>query len=238
MQSNRLQAIVAGTLGYSSTMKEKERMEKFKEATEVIRQVDKGEILDSPVVDIIRTTMIGIKAFNHMKEDLEDHMEEAAKKLPVADWVSQPDQRGFAYLFLAIVIGETGNLSNYANPAKVWRRLGCMPWTFEGETRMGSTWRYTKGLPSEEWVKFGYSKRRRSIAYLIGQNIKMQNKGIYRARFDEAKLKYQEAHPDYKKGRCDRHGMLVATKLLLKNLWIEWQRKVNPNFKFTPWHDS
>lgn len=242
MQENRLTAIVAGTLGYRSGLEEKERTKLFKQAAAVIDSVVEGKG-ESPLKSVILTTMVGINAFNEMKRELEKLMTKAAKKLAVAAWVEQPEQRGFGMLFLAIVIGETGDLSNYANPAKVWRRMGCAPWTFNGETKMGCTWRCGKEgrLPSEEWEAFGYSPRRRSIAYLIGEGIVKQNTmrgrggdpageadgahtGPYRARYDAAKVKAKEAHPDWSAKRCHLHGMLLATKLLLKNLWVEWNR--------------
>jgi hypothetical protein len=224
MQATRLQAVVAGTLGYHSGMPEKDREKKFTEAAAAIRAVADGAT-NHPLRSVIQVTLVGIDAFNEMKANLEREMVKLAKQLPAAPWVEHPDQRGFGYLFLAIVIGETGDLSNYANPAKVWRRLGCAPWSFGDRTQMGATWRSGAGgkLPASEWEAFGYSPRRRSIAFLIGQNMKMQNQGgPYRARFDETKAKIQAAHPDYSKLRCDRHGMLLATKLLLKNLWIKW----------------
>ena len=91
--------------------------------------------------------------------------------------------------------------------------------------------------------------RKRSIAYLIGEGFMKQNgSGPYRRRFDEAKAKAMANRPDWTncktcnglgksakgtkceacsgKGklamRCHKHGMLLATKLLLKNLWAEW----------------
>lgn len=227
MQATRLQAIVAGTLGYSSGMKEKDREEKFREASAVIKRIADGEEDDHPLADVVKITLIGIDAFNTAKDGLEKQMIACAKQLPVAKWVEQKDQRGFGLLFLAIVIGETGDLCNYANPAKVWRRLGCAPWTFNGQTLMGATWRgqgkSLGKLPKDEWSRFGYSPRRRSIAYLIGEGMVKQNgEGPYRTRYDEMKAKCQQEHPDYPKMRCHRHGMLLATKLLLKNLWIEW----------------
>lgn len=247
MQANRLQAIVAGTLGYHSGMPEKERTKKFTEATAVIKRVVDGD--DShPLTSVIRTTLVGINAFNKIKADLEKSMCALADQLPVAEWCKKPEQRGFgtsSRLFLAIVIGETGDLSNYPNPAKVWRRLGCAPWSFDGKTQMGATWRSGKGgkLPSDEWEKFGYSPRRRSIAFLIGEGIVKQNGaskdgdsdvetdssihrpcGPYRKRYDEAKTAFKANHPDYSDLRCHRHAMLLATKLLLKNLWIEWNK--------------
>jgi hypothetical protein len=223
MQSNRLQAIVAGTLGYCTTMTKEERAKKFIEASAKIKAIEE-EGADHPLKPIVLTTLIGINAFEAQKDAIEKNMLQYAKKLPIKAWVEKPEQRGFGLLFLAIVIGETGDLANYANPAKVWKRLGCAPLIFNGKTAMGATWRRGKEgkLPSEEWEKFGYSPRRRSIAYLIGEGLMKQNHSIYRARYDEAKATFQAAHPDYKKLRCHLHGMLLATKLFLKMLWIEW----------------
>ncbi len=247
MQANRLQAIIAGTLGYASNMEEKARQKKFVEASTLIKDITDGKA-EHPFSGIVRMTMVGIDAFNEMKEKLEKEMKSAANKLPVAEWVEQPEQRGFGLLFLAIVIGETGDLSTYTNPGKVWRRMGCAPWTFDGKTLMGATWRSGKygKLPAEQWDAFGYSPRRRSIAYLIGEGICKQNgpdseemaakkaakgvkpnliQGPYHLRYKEAKAKLRAEHPDektYPDLRCHRHGMLLATKLLLKRLWMTW----------------
>lgn len=226
MNANRLQAIVAGTLGFDSKMPEKERKKVFANASALIDLVSKGEA-ESPLKTLILTSLIGIDAFDDMKTAIEKEMVKLAKTLPAAKWVAKHEQRGFGLLFLAIVIGETGDLGNYANPGKVWRRLGCAPWTFEGKTAMGATWRAGKEgkLPASEWEQFGYSPRRRSIAYLIGEGIVKQNQdGPYRKRYDEAKEKCQKLHPDFKPLRCHLHGMLLATKLLLRELWCEWNK--------------
>ena len=157
---------------------------------------------------------------------------------------------------LAIVAAEAGDLCNYANPGKLWKRLGCAPFTDEritGKTLMGSTWKSKRegSLDADQWQEFGYSPRRRSISYLFGENIIKNNQdGPYRKRYDEAKAKAVEDHPDWIKCskcegtgknkkrtncsnckgtgivmmRCHLHGMLLATKLLLKHLWVEWNR--------------
>ena len=56
--------------------------------------------------------------------------------------------------------------------------------------------------------------------------------GPYRARYDEAKAKAKEAHPDWTPGHCDLHAMLLATKLLVKHLWVAWNKKpaVDPRY--------
>jgi len=253
MMANRLQATVAGTLGYRSGLKESERTAVFREASKLIKQIVDGEVA-SNLKGIVLATTEAIKGFNNNKKFLEKQMLAFAKQLPVAPWVEHVDQRGFGLPFLAIVIGETGDLANYANPAKVWRRLGCAPHTFDGKTLMGATWRSGKHgkLPASEWEEFGYSPRRRSIAYLIGESLVKHNQdGPYRKRYDETKLGASRKHPEWircpkcegtgKKGamkttcgackgtgevwmHCHLHGMLLATKRLLRNLWIEWNK--------------
>lgn len=244
MQANRLQAIVAGCLGYSSGMEEKDRKRKFAEAGAVITQVLDGHA-EPPFASIIRISSVGIDGFVDAEKRIEKAMVKLARQLPVAEWVNQPEQKGFGMQSLATIVGECGNLSNYANPAKVWRRMGCAPREFNGHTLMGATWRSKKYgiLPAEEWAGYGYSPRRRSIAYMIGEALLKQNRNIrvgegslesdltssgpYLLRYEQAKSRMAEAHEGdelYPPQRCHRHGMLCATKLLLKNLWIEWRR--------------
>lgn len=309
MIANRLQATVAGYRGYSSNQEEKVRRQRFAEASNIIQQIGKGTITEAPYLEIVRTTLLSITGFNQAIARLEKQMLAFAKQLPVVAWVQAPEQRGFGVLFLGIVIGETGDLAGYTNPAKVWKRLGCAPFVADGQTHMGATWRAGREgkLSAEQWAAFGYSPRRRSIAYLIGEGLCKQNflrggvcgvtegptafeeadeghhvtkqalvseetdekvdetgveledgedgegngvnglsvAGPYRLRYLEAKVRAYATHPEWDwspclvckgKGKscstcggtgqkCKRahlHGMLLATKLLLKNLWIEW----------------
>lgn len=227
MVANRLQATIAGTIGYHSGLKESERAKLFTEAGKLIKRVRAGEE-KSDHEPLILTTAQAIDGFEEMRKSIEKEMKSLANQLPVIDWVNDSQQRGFGVLFLAIVIGETGDLANYANPGKVWRRMACAPWTKNDETLMGATWRcrsksktQTK-LHAADWEEYGYSPRRRSISYLIGEGLVKQNKSIYRERYEIKKEELAEKHSDYNKMRCHLHGMLLATKLLLKNLWIEW----------------
>jgi hypothetical protein len=232
---NQLRATVAVHLGYVGGGEEKaSRTEKFEAADALIDRVDAGG--DDPALgDLIRANLIAVRGdkklhvhgFQDKLDGLDKELEKLAARLPVAAWVKAADQRGFGLKSMGVVVGECGDLANYANPAKVWKRMGCAPWQFNGETRMGSTWKSGKEgkLPGEEWERFGYSPRRRSVMYVIGENLLKLNRGPYRARYDGAKATIQAAHPDYSKMRCHRHGMLLAVKLLLKNLWVEWNRR-------------
>lgn len=250
MQANRLQAIIAGTIGYHSGMSEPDRKKIFAEASAIIKDIEARRNMTHPLCGIVRVTLTGINAFNDMKDGIESEMRRFVYQLPIIEWVNHKDQLGFGELFLAQVIGECGDLRRFANPAKVWRWMGCAPWSFEGQTLMGATWRSGQRgkLPAEEWTKFKYNPRRRSIAYLIGEGLMKQNlktkktendddddndddkkkkkevlwRGPYRERYDTARATFAEKNPDYTKKHCQLHGMLCATKLLLKNLWREW----------------
>lgn len=176
MQDVRLQHVIAGTLGYESDLSEANRKRMFSEARRIIKEVGEGS-LQHEYSEVILPTLIGIDAFNKQQKLLERQMRKLVRKLPVAKWIEQPEQNGVSLQMLAVIIGETGDLSNYDRPCKMWKRMGCAPHTFRGKTRMGSTWRSGKEgkLPSGEWEDYGYCPRRRSISYLVGEGLVKQN---------------------------------------------------------------
>ena len=238
MLANRLQATVACEYGdYKTALAEKERIKAFAEAGKIVKQIVSGEI-ESPLKRLVMITQTSIDAFEEQKKLLDKQMKKLAEELPVADWVEQPEQRGFGFGMLSVLIGETGDLHNYSNPGKMWKRMGCAPFTKDGMTLMGATWRSRSKqkirMSASDWEDFGYSPKRRSIAYLVGEGLLKQNgDGPYRERYNVKKAEMQArntpeeaAKPSkdrpYTDQRCHRHGMLLATKMLMKNLWIEW----------------
>lgn len=284
---NRLRGVVAcDELGYNPNVPKDDGEKLFAEADKLIKEVCEGK-KDCNMSPVIRNTMIGVDALLGAEAGYEKEMTKIAKTLPVASWVNAPERRGFGMLFLAIVVGECGDLNNYPTVAKLWRRMACAPWAFGEKTLMGATWKAGKEgkLPALEWEKYGYSPRRRSISYLIGLGIVKQNfmklpaggdsksvtgsrtapagtdngepepgtvPGPYRRRYEEAKAKALVNRPEWAvcavckgskrsptgKKACDNckgtgkvgkrihlHGMLLATKRLLLDLWIEWTGK-------------
>src|SRR5678815_4550370 len=131
MNENRLKAVVAGTLGYESRMSEDDRAKKFDEAGELIKQIACGEV-NHIMKSFILASNGTITSLRELCKNLEIQMEEFATQLPIAEWVSHRNQTGFGMIGLAKVVGECGNISNYANPGKVWRRMGCAPWRYDG----------------------------------------------------------------------------------------------------------
>ncbi len=276
MMMNRLRATVAGMSGYNSGMEKAEREKAFNEAGKRIKLIKDGKDEQIPLV---LTGLMAVNAFDDQKKATEKLQIQMASELSLVPWVEHPEQRGFGILFLAIVIGESGDLSNYANPAKLWKRFGCAPFEKNGENLAGATWKSRKNgkrgekLHKSDWEAYGYCPRRHAISFLIGQNMVKQNflngeasietetqnadsssvdggaehygeteddtdgvhppenesrvAGPYRRRYDETKLRFQKLHPDYPKMRCHLHGITLAAKLLLKNLWIEWNGDVN-----------
>lgn len=237
MVGNRLQAIVAGTMGYHSGLTETERKTLFTKAAALIKHILKAALIkhilkedqDHELSGIVLGHTESIDALAAMRKPIEEKMEQLAAELPVAAWVLEPKQKGFGLPSLAVVIGEAGDLSNYANPAKLWARFGCHPYEKRGETHMGSTWKSRSRKPgvvklsADDWEAFGYSPRRRSIAYLIGENLMKQNGGgPYRRRYDVKKAEAARMHDNWTPMHCHLHGMLLAAKLLLRELWAEW----------------
>ncbi len=119
-----------------------------------------------------------LEAFRKQRKDVEGWMEDAVKRLPVCEWWCSI--RGCNCLGLAIIIAETGDLSKYANPGKVWKRLGLAP----VKEKSCSTWRKEGGLTAGDWVSAGYCPRRRSVVWNVGEALIKNNKdGEYRRLF-------------------------------------------------------
>ena len=133
-------------------------------------------------------------------------MVDLASQLSVSDWIGLPEQRGIGIISLAKIVGEAGDLGNYAKPAKLWARMGLHPHTSDGETRMAGGWkRNIRKLMSGEWESYGHSPRRRSVAYLAVQGIIKGNRdGPDRQRYEREK----EAHGYFYE---DREGRKVWT---------------------------
>ena len=122
-----------------------------------------------------------LKTFDRDRKNLEDVMESLAEELPVFAWWNS--NRGCAALGLAKIVAETGNLSNYANPGKVWKRMGMAPY----KDKAASTWKKTpNALTADEWVDLGYVARRRSVMYVIG-DVLVKMGDIYRKVFLDRK---------------------------------------------------
>jgi len=155
-------------------------------------------------------------------------LEKLAKWLPVWPWVESIN--GMGALGLAQIVGEAGGLSNYANSAKLWKRLGVgmVPvgdGTFERQRSVsGRDPDKKKAAAKAERAKLhAYSPQRRAIIWNIGDAlIKKQNE--YREVYLTRKEYEAEAHPDLTPMHRHRRAQRYMEKRLLLNLWAEWRR--------------
>jgi hypothetical protein len=145
----------------------------------------------------------------------EKEMAKLAKKLPAYKWVEELN--GFGALGFAQIVAESGDLNNYANPGTLWKRMGMAP--FNG--KLPSTWRRSGGLTAQDWEAVGYSPKRRSMIFSIGDSLlKKQNE--YRELYLERKVYEEQKLPDGTKMIWHRRSQLYMEKRLLRDLWKVW----------------
>jgi hypothetical protein len=170
-----------------------------------------------PVVE----ASIGARApFEAVEKAALKRMEEAAEQLPV--WKSFGEAiRGFGPASLAVIVGEAGDLSIYANPAKLWKRMGL---AVMGDVRQGGL---AKNAPKEDWIAHGYNRQRRSRMWNIGDAIIKSNRdGEYRTLY-LARKEYELARdPEMQPIKAHRRAQRYMEKRLLRNLWAAWRQTV------------
>lgn len=142
----------------------------------------------------------------------EKEIVEAAKSLPAWAWID--GVRGVGALGFGQIIGETGDLSNYDNPAKVWKRLGLavMP---DGKAQRRSK---SKKVALEA----GFSPRRRALMWNLSSSLLKLNKGEYRRLYDERKA-YELAR-GITKSHAHKRALRYMIKRFALHLWQRWHR--------------
>jgi hypothetical protein len=215
---------------------EKAREKYNKQVLAIVKAARAGEG-DQRIVELVLTVDKGRQPFDELRAGCEKRMEELAAALPVADWIESI--RGAGLLGLATIIAETGDLSNYSNPAKVWKRLGFAPFDgYAGSTWKRETWRPRK-LTAEEWIANPFSGQRYALMHQIAiwlvnaQWISAKKAGadegkpngpygeVYAAR----RAHTAKTHPDWSKGHSRMDGVRVAMKAFLKDLHVEWRKR-------------
>ena len=155
--------------------------------------------------------------FHKLRMEAEGRMKKLSVKLQVYPWVQSV--MGFGELGLAQIVAEAGNLENYANPAKLWKRFGLAPYNGHAP----SSWRMGRcgKLTAKEWEDAGYSPRRRSIMFVIGDSL-IKKQGFYRNLYLWRKQREKEKTPDQPKMAHHRRAQRYVEKRLLRNLWQAW----------------
>ena len=158
----------------------------------------------------------GIAPFMEIEGRAERQMKGLARTLPGSAFVAVT--RGFGEVSFARIIGETGPLHIYANPAKVWKRLGLG--LVGGE-------RQRRHRDPVLAAAHGYNPRRRSVSWvamnaLLRCQAMTPEPGPYRVLYDQAKERYL-ARPGWTRMHAHRAAARYAEKRLIRNLWRAWR---------------
>lgn len=141
----------------------------------------------------------------------EKAMGKLAKTLPVWGWVD--GIKGFGALGLAQIIGECGALNLYANPAKIWKRMGLA--VFDGKAQH-------RTKDKEKAIVMGYSPARRCIMFCIGDSL-IKKKNKYREIYLDRKVIEEQKAPLLTKMVWHRRAQRYMEKRLLRDLWRAWR---------------
>ena len=232
-------------LGWSKVLPKADRDAIAKQAADMLNageKIAKGKDVDRPegfdeLEGIIMAALMARDPFNRVEKDASKAMDKLAVSLPVWEWAD--GIRGFGPVSLAIIIAETGDLFNYSNPAKVWKRMGV---GIVGDIRQGGLANTAK---REDWIEHGYSRTRRSRLWNIGDALVKGNRdGRYRTIYLERK-EYEAAKAkaeglivapsasipkgkaaEYRShGHIHRRAQRYMEKRLLRDLWNTWNRR-------------
>lgn len=137
----------------------------------------------------------------------EREMIRVASGLPLADWVKQV--RGLGMLGFAQIMAEAGDLSNYAGPAKLWKRFGVAVINGEGQRRHKD---------KELAALHGFSPSRRAVLAVIGDSMVKQGRE-YREVYLARKEYEATTSPDLPPIAHHRRAKRYMEKRLLRDLW-------------------
>jgi hypothetical protein len=239
-QTNAVTAFVRTTLGFSTFMQEAERDKIAARARRIVAAAMSGKPQSADDVDHfllveadIAVCVAALKPFQLRRNEIEKEMRELATSLPVWSTFAL-GVKGFGPTGLAVMIAETGDLNNYPNFRKVWKRLGLMPY----EGKACSTWRSKGGMPEGGWEKVGYSPRRRAEIYgCVADSMSKHQcvgakksdtefgvpKGPYGKVYVARREKTKIDHPDWTKAHSNADALRIMTKSLVADLWSVWR---------------
>lgn len=217
---NRLESYVRRLVGYNSFADEESR-EKTKAIAQKIcaGKTPEGyeEYAKVAMPEMVKTEQ-ACDVFAPEEAAVNKAIAKLVRQLPVWPWVETV--RGVSESSIGTIVGEAGDLSNYANPGKLWKRFGLAP--YDGYA--ASSWRSKRAersLSAEEWTAIGYVPRRRSVVYVIEECF-VKLGGDYREVYDQRKE--YEAPRVKTKIHAHKRAMRYAGKRFLRDLWINWNK--------------
>lgn len=211
----------------------KKRIKKEIDALLKSARANEGE---ESLVLLVNETDTARGTFDRLRMKQERLMEKLAVTLPVYAFVESVS--GAGPLGLATILAETGSLSNYPNPAKLWKRLGFAPYDgLAGSTWKRETWR-PRALTSAEWVEAFFPANRYAMMtqialWILNKQIIAKSKtedgegapnGPYGEIYFKRRAHTAESHPEWTPAHSYRDAMRIMMKAFLLDLWSEWRK--------------
>jgi len=205
-------------------------------------QAEEDAAIGAALSDHLTVARLSLAPVTAFRDRVEAEMVKAAEALPAFALTERTP--GFKALGLAVIVGEAGDLSNYASERKLWRRLG-LGVAPGHEEHAYSTWKGL-GLPTGEWDapefpgqprRAGYSPRRLGQIYGVVTVPLMMFKARhkYGEHYDKRRAHTEITHPTGTFAECKADpsrwtpahshadAMRIMTKALVEDLWKEWR---------------
>jgi hypothetical protein len=226
-----LGAYLRRALGWQKDLPEKERNAIAKEAAAIAKDAE-GTRFEA----MVNAQTEGRACFDTVEASALKAMTKLAEGLPAWKWGR--NIRGFGAKSLAVIVAEAGDLSNYDDKSKLWKRMGL---AVMGDVRQGGL---KKGSGADAWIEHGYNPKRRSQIWNIGDAmIKAQVRkvkddadedsgermalGEYGQAYLDRKAYELARDPEMKPIIAHRRAQRYMEKRLLKHLWQAWRAAVS-----------
>ena len=221
---------------------------RWKKQVEKIIKDARDDRGDPEVIELVKATDAGRAPFDKVRKDREKKMEQLAASLPAVDWIKSI--HGAGLLGLATIVGEAGDLSNYSNPSKLWKRLGFAPYQgLAGSSWKRKTWR-PRALTDDEWIANPFSGEKYGLMHQIaiwlvnaqwigakkvddGSDEGKPN-GPYGQIYYERRQHTFQTHPDWTKQHRRMDALRITMKAFLKELLLAWHAAEKKNAVATP----
>ena len=222
-----------------------------------VERAHKGKSVacDDPMLTDLRPVIVASLTarapFDAVEAEAARSMKRLARQLPVAEWAA--GVRGLGEMGLAQIVGEAGDLSGYAKPAKLWKRMGLAVLNGRRQGAPGD------GAGKADWIAHGYNAARRSVMWNIGGCLLKTNgayadlirdrKAVERAKAEAAgltvkpagQIKASEKALCMSVGHVANRAQRYAEKRLLLDLWRAWRDAKGsevPNQRMRPADDD
>lgn len=212
------------------------------QATKLYDDVVKGTSEDTSAMLILRPFLAAMQPFEEQRGETEQMIRTLVRQMPIwKEWAK--DVWGLSDLWFGLMIGETGDVGRYHNPAKLWKRMGLA--VINGE-------RQRKCADAEKAKLHGYTPRRRALVWnieagligcmgrgprpMVGEDISLrddlspyQKLFIDRIRY-EADKDPSHARPQTKDGKesfsllAKKRAKRYVGKRMLRELWVAWRK--------------